>query len=288
MKPYESIENANDDLWKEEIRTNVTRAFETVHDRFLDRITTMTTPISEVGSAPQMDQSGTTATALLVTQDVVIAAVLGDSRGILASAKSTDTSTARQTNNKRKKWKDFPEVSAIPFSIDHVASDPTERKLILQRGGFVSVSGETARVNGTLAITRSIGDANLSPVLSREPHVRAFYRSELRELCGDLGSDSASSNGTAIPCFAILGKSIDLSQESPYEHRMNSYQITHRLNVYPFINLCYASQSERWLVGRREQSGGSGYGSRHYSPAQRGPCLTLRGYHARNSFVSLQ
>ena len=70
--------------WKEEIRFNVTNAFEVVHDWFLDQITTMTsTPKVEVGSAPKKDQSGTTATALLVIQDVVIAAVLGNSRGVL-------------------------------------------------------------------------------------------------------------------------------------------------------------------------------------------------------------
>ena len=206
--------NGVGETWKEEIRVNVTSAFETVHERFLDRIKTMTSPISEVGSAPKMDQSGTTATALLVTQDVVIAAVLGDSRGVLASARSQQNSTA---NSKRNRWKNFPEVSAIPFSIDHVASNPTERELVRQRGGFVSTVGQTARVNGTLAITRSIGDANLAPVLSREPHVQAFDRFELQELCGDLGSPNqssdngrTSSNGDrpVIPCFAILGKSI--------------------------------------------------------------------------------
>ena len=208
--------------WKEEIRINVTNAFETVHERFLDRITTMTSPISEVGSAPNMDQSGTTATALLVTQDVVIAAVLGDSRGVLASGKSSGSeSPSSDKSSKKSQWNNFPEVSAIPFSIDHVASNPTERDSVLERGGFVTKSGDTARVNGTLAITRSIGDANLAPVLSREPHVRVFDRSELRELCGDLGrapspldpsddgnkpNTSSGNNRTVIPCFAILGK----------------------------------------------------------------------------------
>ena len=211
--------------WKEDIRVNVTKAFETVHERFLDRITTMTSSISEVGSAPKMDQSGTTATALLVTKDVVIAAVLGDSRGVLASAKSkpsggseTGSLSASARTKGKSKWKDFPEVSAIQFSIDHVASNPMERELVRKRGGFVSTSRNTTRVNGTLAITRSIGDANLAPVLSREPHVRAFDRSELRELCGDLGrtpsdlsgeendSNNSRNNRSVIPCFAILGE----------------------------------------------------------------------------------
>ena len=195
--------------WKEDIRANVTKAFENVHRRFLDRIATITSVTSEVGSAPKMDQSGTTATALLVTEDVVIAAVLGDSRGVLASVSHKDRTAPIPTNSKGKsQWKNFPEVSAIPFSIDHVASDSTEQALVIERGGFVSKSGGTARVNGTLAITRSIGDANLAAVLSREPHVRIFDRSELRELCGDLGKEGNNNmNRTAIPCFAILGES---------------------------------------------------------------------------------
>ena len=194
---------SSDELrWKEEIRVNVTKAFESVHERFLDRITMMTSAISEVGSAPNMDQSGTTATALLVTDEVVIAAVLGDSRGVLAATNNSHASSSVESNGKNK-WKTFPEVTPIQLSIDHVASDPTEKKLVLQRGGTVSESGDIARVNGTLAITRSIGDESLSPILSREPHVRIFDCTELRELCGNLNGGE-----TAIPCFAILGKLI--------------------------------------------------------------------------------
>eukprot|EP00536_Pseudo-nitzschia_multiseries_P013369 jgi/Psemu1/245261/estExt_Genewise1.C_5680008 len=194
------------DVWKAEIKSNVTRAFEKVHDRFLDRIMTMTSPIVEVGSAPKMDQSGTTATAMLVTEHVVIVAVLGDSRGVLASAKGGDftADSESSTTNPKDHWKGVPEISAIPFSIDHVASDPIERDLVIQRGGFVSKPGGTFRVNGTLAITRSIGDANLAPVLSREPTVLAFDRSEIKEMCGDLGKPSKRADEIFIPCFVIL------------------------------------------------------------------------------------
>ncbi|OEU14926.1 protein serine/threonine phosphatase 2C [Fragilariopsis cylindrus CCMP1102] len=162
--------------WKEDIRINITQAFEYVHDQFLDRITTMTSPIVEVGTAPNMDQSGTTATAILVTDNMIIAATLGDSRAIIS-------------HSSKNPWKDFPSVSAVQFSIDHVASHPTERDLVIERGGFVSASGGIPRVNGILAVTRSIGDADLAPVLSREPHVLVLDRSEIRELCGSLASD---------------------------------------------------------------------------------------------------
>ncbi|VEU44307.1 unnamed protein product [Pseudo-nitzschia multistriata] len=187
--------------WKERIKTNVTNAFEVVHERFLDRINTVTSH-----SIPKMDQSGTTATAMLVTDSVVIVAVLGDSRGVMASAKDRDGEGVSGSSKRSRKihWKDFPSVSAIPFSIDHVASDPRERELVIQRGGFVSNVGGMPRVNGTLAITRSIGDANLAPVLSREPSVVAFDRSEMKDMCGDLGQSEERSNAVAIPCFVIL------------------------------------------------------------------------------------
>merc|ERR1712238_115522 len=87
----------NEKSWKEDIRIVVTQSFKYVHEQFLERITTMTTPIVEVGTAPKMDQSGTTATAILVTKDLIIAATLGDSRAIISSvaaAKSSDRTSS--------------------------------------------------------------------------------------------------------------------------------------------------------------------------------------------------
>jgi serine/threonine protein phosphatase PrpC len=159
----------NDEHWKVVVELNITQAFADIHERFL-----------KAGSlAPKgsMDQSGTTATALLVTDEAIVVASLGDSRAILSS-----------TNHETGK------MSAIQLTKDHVASDPTERELIVQRGGFVSSSGGIDRVNGTLAITRSIGDGNLAPLLSRVPLVVSMTRSEIKELCGR----------GHLPCFVVL------------------------------------------------------------------------------------
>merc|ERR1712238_40480 len=114
----------NEKSWKEDIRIVVTQSFKYVHEQFLERITTMTTPIVKVGTAPNMDQSGTTATAILVTKDLIIAATLGDSRAIISSvtkssdrtssatvSESSDNSRPRRTNS----WTDIPSVSAIQF-----------------------------------------------------------------------------------------------------------------------------------------------------------------------------
>ena len=159
----------NDEHWKIVVEHNITQAFADIHEQFLDAAS-----LVPKGS---MDQSGTTATALLVTDEAVVVASLGDSRAILSS-----------TNHKTGK------MSAIQLTKDHVASDPTEKELIQQRGGFISASGGIDRVNGTLAITRSIGDANLAPLLSRIPLVVSMTRSEIKNLCGR----------GHLPCFVVL------------------------------------------------------------------------------------
>ena len=125
----------NEKSWKEDIRIVVTQSFKYVHEQFLERITTMTTPIVEVGTAPKMDQSGTTATAILVTKDLIIAATLGDSRAIMSSVAMTKSSDRTSSANilessdnsrprRKKSWTDIPSVSAIQFSIDHVLLVP--------------------------------------------------------------------------------------------------------------------------------------------------------------------
>ena len=150
-----SLEGAAVDKdWKAQVQANISQAFHEIHREFL-----------LASSSSHMDQSGTTATALLVTEDVVVVAGLGDSRAVLS------------VENDGKS-------SALALTEDHVASDPIEKKLVEHRGGTISSSGGIPRVNGTLAITRSIGDENLASLLSREPHVMSMTREEIRIMCG--------------------------------------------------------------------------------------------------------
>ncbi|KAL3908560.1 MAG: hypothetical protein SGILL_008436, partial [Bacillariaceae sp.] len=179
--------------WKSEVARNVTLAFEEVHGSFLETVDSMSSAVIEAGFAPSMDQSGTTATALLVTNDIILVASLGDSRAVMSSRDGSDENSA---------WKDFPAMKAIQLTPDHVASDSTERDLVIARGGSVSRSkGGLQRVNGTLAITRSIGDANLAPFLSREPHVLVLNYDEVHEWCG---ASAYGAKDEEIPCFIIL------------------------------------------------------------------------------------
>lgn len=155
--------------WKAMIERNVSLAYQDTHERFLDALKL----------APTMDQSGTTATALLVTEDILILSSLGDSRAVLSSINASG------------------ELLALQLTTDHVASDPIERERVALKGGSVSSSsGGLERVNGTLAITRSIGDASLAPMLSREPHVTSMNREEILDFCGPMDSE--------VPCFIVL------------------------------------------------------------------------------------
>lgn len=56
---------------------------------------------------------------------------------------------------------------ALRLSHDHKASDPLEQKRIRNAGGFVS----NDRVNGILAVARSLGDHELKEYIIGEPHV---------------------------------------------------------------------------------------------------------------------
>jgi serine/threonine protein phosphatase PrpC len=163
------------DEWKKDVQLNLTDAFSTIHYSFLKAVA-----FSPVGV---MDQSGTTATIVYVTDEAVVVASVGDSRAILSS--------------KERREGDSITMTALQLTPDHVASDPGEKSLVEQRGGVVT-SGGLPRVNGTLAITRSLGDARLSPWLSREPHVVTMSRRDMLIECGQ----HFDSDG--LPCFIVL------------------------------------------------------------------------------------
>lgn len=168
--------NVSSSEWKTEVEASASAAFAAVHETFL----------VAVGRSPRgfMDQSGTTATALLVTKATFVIASLGDSRAVLSSRRPTEDGGF--------------EIVAVQLTKDHVAADRDERDLVESRGGRVFRHNGMDRVNGTLVITRSIGDANLSPFLSRKPDVISMTREEIAEACGLDGQ------GETQPCFLIL------------------------------------------------------------------------------------
>eukprot|EP01125_Pyxidicula_operculata_P010785 TRINITY_DN3555_c0_g1_i7.p1 TRINITY_DN3555_c0_g1~~TRINITY_DN3555_c0_g1_i7.p1 ORF type:complete len:500 (-),score=119.97 TRINITY_DN3555_c0_g1_i7:147-1646(-) len=90
---------------------------------------------------------GAAAVVALIQHDVkkIIIANAGDQRVVLARGKL-----------------------AVPITTDHKPNEPTERIRIYRTGGYVS---EHNRVNGILALSRSLGDSDLQPHVTYEPDV---------------------------------------------------------------------------------------------------------------------
>ena len=94
---------------------------------------------------------GTTATAVLVDVDAAWVASVGDTRAVLVQRGTL----ARLTT-------------------DHRPADAAEAAAVVARGGTVTAVGRELRVNGTLAITRALGDRELAGAISAVPDVRRF------------------------------------------------------------------------------------------------------------------
>ena len=174
------VDEENPD-WKEEVTLNITNTFNVLNK-----------DISEaIGRNPGgvMAKSGTTATSLFVSENVIVIANVGDSRAILSVGASYVSSSETSTS------------SYVQLTVDHVASNQTERKRIEDRGGFVSTVGGTTRVNGSLAVSRSLGDIHLSSLLSRSPHVVVMSREEIKNQCS---SKVFPYDGVIMPCFIVL------------------------------------------------------------------------------------
>jgi serine/threonine protein phosphatase PrpC len=193
--------------WKSQVETLVEEAFVEIHNAFLQVLSSPHT--SSKTNTMIMDQSGTTATVVWMTSEAVILASLGDSRAVLASLSIPTTHPSNTTTTTAAPR--IPVVRAIQqLTKDHVASDPTERRLVESLGGKVTVHNSNAvhRVNGTLAITRSIGDQRLSPYLSRQPQVLSWSREEVtRNLCsgsGSGGDDNDNKDTTTKSCCIII------------------------------------------------------------------------------------
>ncbi|ELP87008.1 leucine-rich repeat containing protein, putative [Entamoeba invadens IP1] len=105
---------------------------------------------------------GTTACVLLVTPNEYYTAHVGDSRAIVVRKQDHEQLTE-----------------------DDKATAPSEIERIVSVGGYVT----KGRVNGVLAITRSIGDVRFQPFVSSEPHVNRYVRRKDTDMCIVMGCD---------------------------------------------------------------------------------------------------
>jgi serine/threonine protein phosphatase PrpC len=58
----------------------------------------------------------------------------------------------------------------ILLTVDHTPYNSVEYQLVVEKGGFIEEDG-VLRVNGSLAVTRSLGDRAMDALLGREPSV---------------------------------------------------------------------------------------------------------------------
>lgn len=63
------------------------------------------------------------------------------------------------------------EASWEMLTYDHLASDHAEEVRIEKKGGFVIPVGRVSRVQGQIAVTRSIGNKSLKDYLISEPYI---------------------------------------------------------------------------------------------------------------------
>ena len=173
----DDVKNGTD--WKKEVEDEMNQSFEQLHRGVLDAIKSYPT-------GAVMSKSGTTATALFVTEYAVIVASVGDSRAVLS------VGTSFNSHN---------QASSIQLTFDHVASDNDERKRIESLGGTLSSRGGVLRVNGTLVLSRSIGDAHLEEFLSRKPNVVTMTKQEVKDRCK---LSKTVNDENEMPCFIIL------------------------------------------------------------------------------------
>lgn len=89
------------------------------------------------------DKSGTTAVCALITEKYIIFSNCGDSRGVLSSNKG----------------------QPVMVTLDHKPSNPPERERIQNAGGSVMIQ----RVNGSLAVSRALGDFEYKNVDGKGP-----------------------------------------------------------------------------------------------------------------------
>lgn len=98
------------------------------------------------------DKSGSTATSLVLIENQLICASVGDSRAVLCR-----------------------NGTAVRMSFDHKPSAPSEKSRIESLGGFVTNStssrGVIARTMGELAVSRSFGDRDLKLYVKPDPHI---------------------------------------------------------------------------------------------------------------------
>jgi serine/threonine protein phosphatase PrpC len=119
---------------------------------------------------------------VLLFPSVIVVGNVGDSRAVLCCDRIDSLDHGVRGN-----------LVALPLTEDHTPYNPAERTRIEALGGAVVNTGEKLRVNGAIAVTRSIGDFPFGPLLTADPDIFLFNRFELGSADDNVGEGSGAS-----------------------------------------------------------------------------------------------
>ena len=141
---------------------------------------------------PNDVNTGTTATVVLLFPSIIFVANVGDSRAIICCDQSASTG----------------DLISVALTEDHTPYNPVERERIETLGGVIINTGEKLRVNGSLAITRSLGDVPFGALLSPEPDITVIRRFNSVTSFSDVQVQtfprSSTDSSSVNPCEKLL------------------------------------------------------------------------------------
>eukprot|EP00756_Hemistasia_phaeocysticola_P013857 Hpha_TRINITY_DN15309_c2_g1::TRINITY_DN15309_c2_g1_i1::g.88947::m.88947 len=114
---------------------------------------------------------GTTATIAIITESDVVVSWLGDSRAVAAM---TGVPQDQDLSSTPPSGRSGPTAAQLTF--DHSLRNPCEMGLIEAQGGRAQQRLGTLRVDGTLEVTRSVGEGHVRPSVVRKPEVATYPR----------------------------------------------------------------------------------------------------------------
>lgn len=131
----------------------------------------ITKAISQINTSvsTKFPECGSTAGIVLIINNVIYCANVGDTRILLI-----DKDEPQSPSKSPRKPTTQRSIKVTRCSVDHKASDPSEREKVQQLGGRI-IQG---RVNGVLMLSRAIGDASVGPGLSCEPYIKRIRRKD--------------------------------------------------------------------------------------------------------------
>lgn len=111
---------------------------------------------------------GTTATVVIEFKHYLMIAHVGDSRVVACCSRQLKHLNGSHSSEDKEKGSRY---GPVQLTLDHTPHSPSEAESVRIRGGWIDSNGSVPRVNGHLAVTRSLGDSFLGDVLSSLPDV---------------------------------------------------------------------------------------------------------------------